>query len=168
MLLTISVTVIAAIMVVALIFQIPILMQIRRTAREAEKFLETSRTQIVPLSHDLTVIFQEVKTVLQSIHRQVDRVEESVTTVRDAATRLREFEEEILGRVEGPLLELSALIRAVSQGVQPFSAYFVDRKSCCNFRTLSQTNLLICLLLFSNLTTGTRGDKNPRSSDDHP
>lgn len=120
MLLTISVTVIAAIMVVALIFQIPILLQIRRTAREAEKFLETSRTQIVPLSHDLTVIFQEVKTILQSIHRQVDRVEESVTTVRDAATRLREFEEEILGRVERPLLELSAVIRAVSQGVATF------------------------------------------------
>lgn len=120
MLLTISVTVIAAIMVVALIFQIPILLQIRRTAREAEKFLETSRTQIVPLSHDLTVIFQEVKTILQSIHRQVDRVEESVTTVRDAATRLREFEEEILGGVEGPLLELAALIKAISQGVSAF------------------------------------------------
>lgn len=120
MLLTISVTVIAAIMVVALIFQVPILLQIRRTAREAEKFLETSRTQIVPLSHDLTVIFQEVKTILQSIHRQVDRVEESVTTVRDAATRLREFEEEILGGVEGPLLELAALIKAISQGVSAF------------------------------------------------
>lgn len=120
MLLTISVTVIAAIMVVALIFQIPILLQIRRTAREAEKFLETSRTQIVPLSHDLTVIFQEVKTILQSIHRQVDRVEESVTTVRDAATRLREFEEEILGGIEGPLLELAALIKAISQGVSAF------------------------------------------------
>jgi uncharacterized protein YoxC len=120
MLLTISVTVIAAIMVVALIFQIPILLQIRRTAREAEKFLETSRTQIVPLSHDLTVILQEVKTILQSIHRQVDRVEESVTTVRDAATRLREFEEEILGGIEGPLLELAALIKAISQGVSAF------------------------------------------------
>jgi uncharacterized protein YoxC len=120
MLLTISVTVIAAIMVVALIFQIPILLQIRRTAREAEKFLETSRTQIVPLSHDLTVIFQEVKTILQSIHRQVDRVEESVTTVRDAATRLREFEEEILGGIEGPLLEFAALIKAISQGVSAF------------------------------------------------
>jgi uncharacterized protein YoxC len=120
MLLTISVTVIAAIMVVALIFQIPILLQIRRTAREAEKFLETSRTQIVPLSHDLTVILQEVKTILQSIHRQVDRVEESVTTVRDAATRLREFEEEILGGIEGPLLEFAALIKAISQGVSAF------------------------------------------------
>ena len=120
MLLTISVTVIAAIMVVALLCQIPILLQIRRTAREAQNFLESTRAQIVPLSHDLAVIFQEAKSILQSIHRQVDSVEEGVTTVRDAATRLREFEEEILGRVERPLLELAASIRAVSQGVATF------------------------------------------------
>jgi len=40
MLLTISVTVIAAVLVVAVLIQIPMLLQIRRTAREIEKFFE--------------------------------------------------------------------------------------------------------------------------------
>jgi len=48
----ISISVIAAIMVVAVITLIPVLLQVRRTAREAEKVLETVRTQILPLSHD--------------------------------------------------------------------------------------------------------------------
>jgi uncharacterized protein YoxC len=120
MLLTISVTVIAGVMVIAVLFLIPSLMQIRRTAREVEKILETARMQIVPLSHDLTVISQEVNGILQSIHRQVDRVEEGVINVRDTAVRLREFEREIEEKIESPLLELATLVSAVTRGVEAF------------------------------------------------
>jgi uncharacterized protein YoxC len=120
MVLTISVTIIAVVMVVAMLFLILTLLQIRRTAREVEKILETTRMQIVPLSHDLTVISQEVKGVLESIHRQVDGVEESITTVRDAFVRLREFEEEILPEIEKPLLELATLVSAVSRAIKTF------------------------------------------------
>jgi uncharacterized protein YoxC len=121
MLLTISVSVIAAIMVVAVLFLIPILLQIRRTAREVEKLSEAARMQIVPLSHDLTVISQEVNGILKSIHRQVDRVGEGIVTVKDTVVRLREFEEEILQKVEKPLLEFATLISAVIRGIEAFS-----------------------------------------------
>jgi len=124
MLLTISVTVIAASIVVVAIVLVPVILQIRRTAREAEKLLDTVRMQIVPLSHDLTIISKEVSGILQSIHRQVDRVEEGIATVRDAAERLREFEETVLTRVEEPLLELATLIRAVSRGIGAFLRFF--------------------------------------------
>jgi len=120
----ISIAVIAAIMVVAVLFQIPMLLQIRRTAREAEKTLEVARTQIAPLSHDLTVISQEVKNILQSIGRQVNKVEESVTTVRDTAVRLRDFEEEIIRRVEEPLLDLSNLVSSMIRGAEAFVRIF--------------------------------------------
>jgi len=120
MLQTISVTVIAAVMVVAVICLIPVLLQIRRTAREAEKVLESVRMQIVPVSHDLTLISGEVNGILQSIHRQVERVEDSITTVRDTAERLREFEEDLLRRFEGPLLKLAALVSGISKGVETF------------------------------------------------
>jgi len=124
MLLTISVTVVAASIVVVAIVLVPVILQIRRTAREAEKLLDTVRMQIVPLSHDLTIISKEVSGILQSIHRQVDRVEEGIATVRDAAERLREFEETVLTRVEEPLLELATLIRAVSRGIGAFLRFF--------------------------------------------
>jgi len=120
MALTISVTIIAAALVVAVIIQIPVLLQIRRTAREMEKFLETARMQIVPLSHDLTVISRELNGVLQSIHRQVDKVEESITTLRDGMGRLREFEEGILHKIEEPLQETATLIGAIGRGIGAF------------------------------------------------
>jgi len=120
MLQTISVTVIAASIVVVAIVLIPVILQIRRTAREAEKFLETARTQIVPLGHDLTVISKEVSSIVQSIHLQVDKVEEGIATVQDAAVRLREFEETAVAIVEEPLLKLATLVSAVSHGIGAF------------------------------------------------
>jgi uncharacterized protein YoxC len=124
MLQTISVTVIAASIVVVAIVLIPVILQIRRTAREAEKFLEIARMQIVPLSHDLTIISKEVSSIVQSIHRQVEKVEEGIGTVQDAAGRLREFEDAVLAIVEEPLLKLATLVSAVSRGILAFLRFF--------------------------------------------
>jgi len=124
MLLTISVTVIAASMLVVLIVLTPAILQISRTAREAEKFLETARMQVVPLSHDLAVISREVSGILQSVHRQVNRVEEGIATVQGAAERLRDFEEAVLTLVEEPLLKLATLVSAVTRGTGAFLRYF--------------------------------------------
>jgi uncharacterized protein YoxC len=117
---TISVAVIAAIMVVGVLCLIPVLFQIRRTAQQVEKTLETARMQIVPVSHDLTIISQEVNGIIQSIHRQVDKIEDSVTTVRDGAERLREFEEDMVQRIEEPFMEMATLLSAVTRGVETF------------------------------------------------
>jgi methyl-accepting chemotaxis protein len=76
--------------------------------------------QIVPVSHDLTLISQEVNGILQSIHRQVDKIEDSLTTVRDGAERLREFEENMIQRIEEPLMEMATLLSAVTRGVETF------------------------------------------------
>jgi uncharacterized protein YoxC len=124
MLQTISITVIAAAIVVVVIVLIPVVLQIRRTAREAEKLLETARMHLVPFSHDATVISREVSDILHSVHRQVDRVEEGIATVQGAAERLRDIEEAVITRVEEPLLELAALVRAVSRGIGAFLHFF--------------------------------------------
>jgi len=116
----ISISVIAAIMVVAVIVLIPVLLQVRRTAREAEKVLETVRTQILPLSHDLSLVSTEVRGIVESVHRQVERAEDSLIAVRDSAERLRDFEEEVLDRFGSPLFKLAALVGAMTRGVETF------------------------------------------------
>ncbi len=124
MLQTISVTVIAASIVVVAIVLIPVILQIRRTAREAEKLFETARMEIVPLSHDLTVISKEVNGIMQSIHRQVEKVEEGIATVQDAAERFRDFEEAALTVVEAPLVRLATVVSAASRGLGAFLRFF--------------------------------------------
>lgn len=127
MLQTISITVIAAVMLCAVAFLIPLLLQVRRTVKEAEKILESVRMQIVPVSHDLTLLSGEVNGILQSVHRQVEKMEDSLTTVREGAERLREFEEEVLHRFEAPLFELATLASGISRGVETFFQVLLRR-----------------------------------------
>jgi len=116
--------IIAAILLLAVIFMIPTLTQIRRTSLEAEKFFETIRLQIVPLAHDLTVVSQQVNGVLQSVQRQVGKTEDAFTAFRDTAVRLRDFEEEILRKVHEPLSEIATVLGAVGQAVGAFARIF--------------------------------------------
>jgi len=123
-LMAISVTVIAAIMVLALIFLIPVLLQVRRTAHEAEKLIDSVRLQVAPVSRDVGLISRDVKIIVQSIHRQVDRVEDGIETVHDMAARAREFQIEVQRRIEEPLLQLAAVLGGVRRGVEAISSIF--------------------------------------------
>jgi len=123
-LLTISVTVIAAILVLVLIFFIPVLLQVRRTAHEAEKLIDSIRLQVVPVSRDIAAISREVKSVIQSIRQQVDRVEDGIETVHDMAVGVKEFQLEVKRRIEEPLLQLAAVLGGVKRGVEAISSIF--------------------------------------------
>ena len=122
--LTISVTVIAAIMVLILIFLIPVLLQVRRAAREAEKLIDTMRLQVAPVSRDIAAISREVRSVVQSIRQQVDRVEDGIEAVHDMAVRAKEFQSEVERRIEEPLLQLAAVIGGIKRGIEAMASIF--------------------------------------------
>jgi len=117
-LMTVSVTVITAIQVLVPIVLIPALLQVRRTAREAEKLIDSVRTQVAPLSRDMGVISRDVKSIVQSVHRQVDRVEDGIESVHGMAVRVTEFQREIQRKVEVPLLQVSAVLGSLKNGVE--------------------------------------------------
>ncbi len=123
-LLTISVTVIAAILVLVLIFFIPVLLQVRRTVHEAEKLIDSVRLQVAPVSRDVGLISRDVKSIVQSIHRQVNRVEGGIETVHDIAARVKEFQTEVQRRIEEPLLQLSAVIWGIKRGIEAMARIF--------------------------------------------
>ena len=109
-LMAISVTVIAAIMVLGLIFLIPVLLQVRRTAKEAEKLIDSVRVQVAPISRDIGLISRDVQSIAQFIHRQADRVETGIETVHDMAVRVKEFQVEIQRRIVKPLGMLISIL----------------------------------------------------------
>jgi uncharacterized protein YoxC len=121
-LMAISFTVIAAIMVLALIFFIPALLQVRRTAQEAEKLIDSVRVQVAPIArhrHDF-----RISSIVQSIHRQTDRVEDGIETVHDMALRVKGFQTEVQRRIEQPLLELAAVLGGIRRGVEGIGKIF--------------------------------------------
>jgi hypothetical protein len=123
MLISISVTVIAAIMVVFVIVLIPVLLQFRRTAKEGERLLEAARQQLVPLSYDLVRVIDDVQDIVKKGSRQMDKVEDSVSAVHDAALKLRDVETLFKDKVEKPLLNLITLLSALVKGTRAFMEY---------------------------------------------
>ncbi len=114
----IGIIMIAAILVVILLFLIPVLLQVRRTAREAEKLIDSVRLQVAPISRDIGFISRDIKNIVQSIHRQVDRIEDGVEIVNDMATRAREFQIEVQQKIEQPLLHLAAVLGGIKHGIE--------------------------------------------------
>jgi uncharacterized protein YoxC len=119
-LLAISVAVIAVVLVLILIFSIPVLLQVRRTAHEAEKLIDSVRLQVAPVSRDIGLISRDVKSIVQSIQRQVDRVEGGIETVHDMAVRVKQFR----CRFAEPLFPFIAVFWGVKRGIEAFARSF--------------------------------------------
>ncbi|MDZ7318878.1 MAG: DUF948 domain-containing protein [candidate division KSB1 bacterium] len=120
MIVEISVAVIAFFVVVFVIGLLIVLVQIRRTAKEAEKFLDTARQHIGPISHDLAIIFNDVKRITQSVQQQVSKVEKGVDELKQIATRINEFERLIQEKIEQPILAVVGLISAITRPILGF------------------------------------------------
>ncbi len=120
----ISLTIIAVILIVILVVSIPVLLQVRRTAREAEKLVDAVRMQVAPISRDIGLVSGEVRSIVQSIHRQVDRVQEGIETVHDMATHAKQFQNEIQQRIKQPLVQLEAIITTIRHGIEVMRGVF--------------------------------------------
>ena len=128
MILEISVAIIAFFVVVFVIGLLFALAQIKRTAKEAEKILETGRQQIAPISHDLTIIVNDIKRIVQSIQKQMGMVEDGVGDIKDTVARITRFEEELQEKLQQPVIEFATLISAISKAVRAFLNILEKRK----------------------------------------
>lgn len=120
MLVEISIVVIAAFVVIFVIGLLFVFAQIRRTAREAEKLMETTRQQIVPISHDLTIVINDVKRIVSSVEKQVTMVEQGVGSIKDTVERITALEKTVTDKISQPFLEFATLVSAISKALSTF------------------------------------------------
>jgi len=118
MLLTYSVVVIAAVMVLTCLALIVTLFYIIRVAKSVERLTETIRPHIAPISHDITLITQKTATIMESVQRQTLMLEESVDNVRAMSRSVRHFEENLLDKMALPFVKLSHMGNAIVRGFE--------------------------------------------------
>lgn len=115
-----SVMLIAGLLLVNTIFLVVFLVKAFKTFSEARKLFETTRQQLVPISHDITRITTEVKGILTSVQKDMDKVGESLDHIRDTTRNLKEFEFMIQERIQEPLQEIATLLSALIKGGRVF------------------------------------------------
>ena len=84
--------------------------------------IDSVRLHVAPVSRDVVLVSREVKNIVQSIHRQVDRVEDGIGTVHDMGVRVKESQLEVKRRIKGPLLQLAAAVGSVKRSVEAISS----------------------------------------------
>jgi uncharacterized protein YoxC len=124
---SVSLTIIVVLLSVITLFFVLALVKVLQTLSEWRKLLELSRMHLVPLSHDISKLINDVRSIVKSVERQVDKMSEGVSAVRDTAINLRDFEATMQDRIERPLLEITALLSALLKGGQVFWRKFSKR-----------------------------------------
>ncbi|RMD90237.1 MAG: DUF948 domain-containing protein [Calditrichaeota bacterium] len=120
MIISISLVVIAGLLLLNTIFLIMAMVRASQAFREAQKLMEMARLQIAPISHDVTQIISHIRTIVQTAEKEMDKVGDSIEAVRDTARNIKEFESLIQERIERPLLDVTAVLSALVKGGRVF------------------------------------------------
>lgn len=115
-----SVMLIAGLLLLNTVFLVAFLVKAFKVFSEAQKFLETARMELTPISHDVTRITTQVSGILASVQKDLDKVGDSLDHVRDATRNLKEFEYMIQERIQEPLLEIATFLSALIKGGRVF------------------------------------------------
>jgi uncharacterized protein YoxC len=122
-----SVMLIAGLLFVNTIFLAVFLVKAFMAFSEARKLFEAARLQLVPISHDVTRITTEVKGILTSVQKDMDKFGDSLDHVRDTTRNIKEFETMIRERIQEPLLEITTLLSALIKGGRVFWSTFTRK-----------------------------------------
>ena len=117
---SISVALIAGLLLLNTIFLAVFLIKAFKAFSEARKFFEMAKLQLAPISHDVTQITTEVKGILAAVQKDMDKVGDSLDHVRDTTRNLKEFEFMVQERIQGPLLEIADLLSSLMKGWRVF------------------------------------------------
>lgn len=120
MVVSVSLAVIAALFLVNTLFFIATAVRAMKVLGEGQKLLEMVRLHIAPVTHDLTQILSDVRSIVRSAEKEMVKVEDSITAVRDTARNIKEFEAMIQERIERPLLDVTAVLSALVKGGRVF------------------------------------------------
>ncbi|NIR49281.1 DUF948 domain-containing protein [candidate division KSB1 bacterium] len=124
MTISLSVAVIAGLLFFNTIFLVFVFTRAYRAFAEAQKLLEMVRLQIAPITHDLTQILSDVRSIVRSAEKEMGKVGDSISAVRDTTQNIREFELMIQERIERPLLDITAVLSALVKGGRVFLSSF--------------------------------------------
>lgn len=120
MTISVSLVIISGLLFINTFFIVAVLIKAIRVLGEAQKFTEMARLQIVPISHDLTNILSDIRSIVRTVEREMPKVGDSLTAVRDTTRNIKEFESLIQERIERPLLDITAVLSALVKGGSAF------------------------------------------------
>lgn len=124
---SVSVAIIAGLIFINTVFIVVALFKAMKVVGEIQKLVEMVRLHIAPISHDATQILSDIRTIVKAAEKELPKIGDSITAVRDTAYNLKEFEAMIQERIERPLMDVTAVLSALVKGGRVFWNNYVKR-----------------------------------------
>jgi uncharacterized protein YoxC len=128
MLWEISLLIIAIAFLIVVIFAIPALLQIRRTAKNMEITAKTLNQNLPGILTNVDEISTNLSQITQSIHYQVNGVRNVVDKFQKMADDVVDFEQNLREEIESPLMQAISTISAFTKGARAFTEALRRRK----------------------------------------
>lgn len=125
--LTSSVAIIAGLLALNTLFFLGAIIKAIKVLGETQKFVEMARLQMAPISHDVAQILGDLRSITKSIDKEMDKVGEGLSALRDTAKNVRDFELLLQERIERPLLDVTAILAGLVKGIQVFWKHFSSK-----------------------------------------
>ncbi|UCE07232.1 MAG: DUF948 domain-containing protein [bacterium] len=120
MLWEISLLLIAIAFLLLSIFAIPMLLQVRRTAKSFELTSKTLNQNLPGILTNLDEITTNLTQTTQAVHDQVDGLKSIVDKFHDMADDVVEFERSIRNEIEAPIMETVTTVSAAIKAIRAF------------------------------------------------
>ncbi|MDZ7266961.1 MAG: DUF948 domain-containing protein [candidate division KSB1 bacterium] len=125
--LTVSVAIIAVGTIGLTVAGVAVLLRVRRLVQELERLAETTRLHLPALMHDVTQISADVRSIVRNVEREMPRLHDAVSAIRETARDIHDFERLLRQRIERPLLEVSGLLGSLLGGIYKISSKLLRR-----------------------------------------
>ncbi len=113
--------VIALLAVAALcVYAIVLLSQVMQSLSTFEGAVKDVAKHVTPVLDNVEFLTAKANILAETVEEQLGIVGQSVGTLKSITDNIAQFERDIQERVEGPIRETAAVVRAVSKGVKTF------------------------------------------------
>jgi len=101
-------------------YLISVLVRLRSVLTIVEDDIRELSAKAIPVLENLEIITDKVKNIAESIDEQVDIVKQSISSVKQIADNIVDFERRVQERIEEPVMETVGTIAALVKGVRTF------------------------------------------------
>ncbi|MBP1646716.1 MAG: hypothetical protein H6Q30_161 [Bacteroidetes bacterium] len=113
--------VVALLAVAALcVYVIVLLTRVKQSMSTIERAVKDFALHVTPVLDNLEFLTAKATSLAETVEEHLGVVAQSVGTLRSITDNIADFERDIQARVEGPIRETAAVVRAVSKGVKTF------------------------------------------------
>lgn len=124
----ISLLIVSVAVLVLILFLIPTILQLRKSAKRIEEVSTHLNRQLPAILENVNAITASLNRVLSSGQQQAETLSEAVQNVKLMVDDVVDFEKRIRTQIENPIVDTLTTVTALIKAVRAFLVIVLDRK----------------------------------------